>query len=230
MRSLFLRALALVLILLLLDALYLWSLMPDWQQLARGSIPKSAFILAYEERLKTGEEKAPLRWQPLSGKAIAPSLARAVVVAEDARFYEHEGIDLLALKDAWRYNIENQRFALGGSTMSQQLAKNLFLSPSRDPLRKWHELWLTLLMEHYLSKQRILELYLNVVEFGPGIYGAQAASLHYWGKPASQLNLDNAIELAATLSSPKKSNPKTRSAYFLRKKQKISGFLGVSVK
>ncbi len=111
--------------------------------------------------------------------------------------------------------------AYGGSTISQQTAKNLFLSASRNPLRKWHELLLTLGMEYHLSKDRILELYLNIAEFGPGIYGVEAAARHYWGVPAQHLTRSQAAQIAATLPSPKKHNPATRSARFLAHTNKI---------
>jgi monofunctional biosynthetic peptidoglycan transglycosylase len=224
----FLRRGALLLLLfLLLDGLYLLWLMPDWGKLAKGPVPKSAFMLRYEE-LRTENPKLPqLRWNPVPLSAISQHVRRAVVVAEDSRFYEHPGIDLTALQEVWDYNLEHGRAAFGGSTLSQQLVKNLFLSPSRNPLRKWHELWLTLIMEQQLSKRRILELYLNVAEFGPGIYGVEAASRRYWGISAGALSIAQAIELAATLPSPKENNPATRTRFFLNKVKKIRRHMGL---
>ena len=106
------------------------------------------------------------------------------------------------------------------------MIKNFLLSPSRNPLRKWHELWLTLSLERNISKDRILEVYLNIAEFGVGIYGVEAASQHYWGESAQDLSMDHAIELAATLSAPAKHNPFTRTDYFLRQVEKITRNLG----
>ena len=149
-------------------------------------------------------------------------MIRALVVAEDSRFYSHKGIDTEALKEAIEYNLSEKRIRYGASTISQQTVKNIFLSPSRNPLRKYHELLLTLGMERNLTKKRILELYLNVAEFGRGIYGVDAAARYYWGKSAANLTVKQAIELAATLPSPVKHNPKSRTKLFQRRVNKIS--------
>jgi len=146
---------------------------------------------------------------------------RAVIVAEDSRFYEHEGVDLEALKEAMEYNLSQKRLAYGASTLSQQITKNLFLNPSRNPLRKWHELVLTLGMERNLSKRRILEYYLNLAEFGRGIYGVEAAARYYWDVPVSRLSWRESIELAATLPSPVANNPRSNTRAFKRRVNKI---------
>lgn len=229
LRTFLVRGLQLLVLILLLDAAYLWWLMPDWAELAKGPVPKSAFIAEYEAQRAEDAKLPKLRWTPVPLSAISKNMRRAVVVAEDSRFYEHEGFDVAALQDAWEYNLERRKFAIGGSTLSQQLAKNLFLTPSRNPLRKWHEIWLTLIMERQLSKRRILELYLNVAEFGPGIYGVEAASRKYWGISASQLGVDQSVELAATLPGPKKHNPATRTKFFLNKAKRIGGHMRVGV-
>ena len=148
-------------------------------------------------------------------------MIRALIVAEDANFYSHRGVDIDALKEAMEYNLSEKRLIYGGSTISQQTVKNVFLSPSRNPLRKWHELVLTIGMERSLSKKRILEHYINVAEFGRGIYGVDAAARYYWGIPASRLSIRQAIELAATLPSPVDNNPKTRTNFFNRRIKKI---------
>ena len=121
-----------------------------------------------------------------------------------------------------KYNLARGRMVYGGSTISQQTAKNLFLSPSRNPLRKWHELILTLTMEGHLSKRRIMEYYLNVAQFGRGIFGVDAAARHYWGIPASRLSRRQAIELAASLPSPSATNPSARSKTYLSRVNKIN--------
>lgn len=208
-------------LLLLLDAGYILGLLPDWQHYQNGPIQKSSFIKTYELRRASDAQKPPLQWRPVRLARMSRHLARAVIVAEDARFYEHEGIDGEALKLAMEYNITNLKWAYGGSTISQQMIKNMLLSPSRNPLRKWHELWLTIDLERHVSKRRILEIYLNVAEFGRGVYGAEAGAQHYWGKSAAHLNLDEAIELAASLSNPVHDNPATRTRYFQRQVRKI---------
>jgi monofunctional biosynthetic peptidoglycan transglycosylase len=212
------------------DALYLAWLWPDWSALARGPVPKSRFIQSYEESLakegREGKHDLPaLRWVPVPLSRIPRIVQRAVIVAEDARFYEHDGVDLEALQDAANYDLSKGRIALGGSTISQQTAKNLFLWPARSPLRKWHELVLTLAMERRLSKARILELYLNVAQFGRGLYGVEAAARSYWGVSASALTRRQAAELAASLPSPDQNNPETRSARFERRTDKIERYL-----
>lgn len=193
------------------DALWIAWLWPDWNTLREGSIPKSAFIEAYERSLARGDEIAPLRWAPVKGARISQAMKRTAVAAEDARFFEHEGVDFEAIGDAIDTNLERRRFAFGASTISQQTAKNLFLSPARSPIRKWHELLLTWGMERRLSKARILELYLNVAQFGQGVFGVEAAARHYWGVSAAELSWRQSAELAASLPSPVAGNPGTRT-------------------
>ena len=216
-----------LIILLVLDAGYLWGMMPEWDYYAQGPLIKSAFIRDYEYRRLQDTSLPALQWQPVPLQAISPNLMRAVLVAEDSRFFQHNGIDTDALRSAMEYNLAKQKLVYGGSTISQQLTKNLFLTPSRNPLRKWHELWLTLALEHALSKQRILELYLNVAEFGQGLYGAEAAAEYYWNCPAGQLSMAQSIALAATLTSPVKHNPHTRTDYFRSQQMKIRSNMGL---
>ncbi|HYB13085.1 MAG TPA: monofunctional biosynthetic peptidoglycan transglycosylase [Myxococcota bacterium] len=212
------------------DALFLAWLWPNWSALAHGPIPKSRFIQSYEEsfsdEVREGKHDLPaLRWMPVPLSRIPRIVQRAVIVAEDARFYEHDGIDLEAVQDAVNYDLGQGRIALGGSTISQQTAKNLFLWPARSPLRKLHELVLTLAMERRLSKSRILEIYLNIAQFGRGIYGVEAAARHYWSVPATALGRRQAAELAASLPSPDQNNPETRSARFERRADKVERYL-----
>jgi monofunctional biosynthetic peptidoglycan transglycosylase len=214
-----------VLLLLIVDLFYLAVTWPDWKKLAAGPVPKSAFMLDYE-RARAGQRDRPaLRWQPVAFPAIPKTLTRAVILAEDSRFYEHSGFDLIAFKEAMQYNLGRGRFALGASTISQQTVKNLFLTGSRDPLRKWHELVLTWGMERQLGKTRILELYLNVAEFGQGVYGVEAAARHYYGATAATLTPKQAVELVATLPSPVKNNPATRTEFFERRAMRILSLL-----
>lgn len=228
-RRLWRRLALLALLALGADALYLAWIWPDWDQLAGGPVPKSSFIRAYQDRRGQEHSLPPLRWQPVPLARIAPALRRAAIVAEDSRFYSHDGVDLIALREAMEYNWEQGKARRGASTISQQTVKNLFLSPSRNPLRKWHELVLTWAMENNLRKRRILELYLNVAEFGPGIYGAEAAAGAYWGIPAAALDLEQAVELAASLPSPARHNPASRTPQFLQRRARILHHLTATV-
>lgn len=226
-RRLLPRLLAAALAAMLLDALWLALIWPDWAALASGPVPKSAYVIDYEAALPDHPELPPLLWQPVAFERIAPVMGKAVVVAEDARFWQHRGVDLAALREAMAANWRERRFAYGASTLSQQTARNLFLSPARNPLRKWHELVLTLAMERHLEKRRILEIYLNSAQLGRGIFGVEAAARHYFGISAAELSRDQAVRLAATLPSPARHNPATETPEFRRRVEKISRHLGL---
>ena len=210
-----------MLLLAIADAVYLASIWPDWAVYRQGPIQRSQFIQDYERQRRQRNDWPQLRWRPVAIDRMPKHLIRAVIVAEDSRFYEHEGVDLEALKEAMEYNLSQQRLAYGASTLSQQTVKNLFLSPSRDPLRKWHELLLTLGMERNLPKRRILEYYLNVAEFGRGIYGVDSAARYYWDVPVSRITARESIELAATLPSPVANNPRSNTRAFRKRVDKI---------
>ena len=212
----------LLLLLVLLDVGYMAWIWPDWQSYQQGPIQRSTFIRDYQSEQRVKPDLPELRWNPVALQRIPESMIRAVIVAEDSRFYSHDGVDWEAFGDAMKYNLARGRMIYGGSTISQQTAKNLFLSPSRNPLRKWHELILTLTMEGHLSKRRIMEYYLNVAQFGRGIFGVDAAARHYWGIPASRLSRRQAIELAASLPSPSATNPSARSKTYLNRVNKIN--------
>lgn len=213
------------LILLVADLFYLGLIWPDWKSVATGPVPKSSFLRDYERRRAEDRSLPRVQWQAIPLATIPRHVVRAVILAEDARFYQHSGFDLIAFKEAMNYNLTEGRFAFGASTISQQTVKNLYLSPARNPIRKWHELVLTWGMERHLSKRRILELYLNLAEFGPGVYGVQAAAQAYWGTTVSALSLTQAVELAASLPSPGLHNPATRTSQFERRARKIYGRL-----
>lgn len=175
---------------------------------------ETAFMARERARLQAKAPQADLRHQWVPYARIAPSLKRAVVTAEDARFAEHEGVDWDAIQKAFQDNLRRGRPARGGSTISQQLAKNLFLSAERSYVRKAQELVITTMLEALWDKQRILEVYLNVVEWGDGVFGAEAAARHYFGVPAAQLTPEQAARLAAFLPSPKRYG-RLRSSPFL---------------
>lgn len=213
-----------LLLILVMDTGYLIGIWPNWKIYAEGPIQQSNFIRNYITEHYHHRDWPRLHWRPVSINVIPKHMIRALIVAEDARFYSHSGIDTDALQEVMEYNLSKNRFIYGGSTISQQTIKNIFLSPSRNPFRKWHEFVLTIGMERNLSKQRILEQYLNIVEFGRGIYGVNAAAQHYWGIPASSLSVKQAVELAATLPAPVKNNPTTRTKFFLKRVKKIGRY------
>lgn len=208
----------------IMDTGYLIGIWPNWELYSEGPIQRSNFIRGYISDTYRNKPWPNLRWEPVSINKISRHMIRAVIVAEDSRFYSHTGIDMDALKKAMEYNLSKKRMVFGASTISQQTVKNIFLSSSRNPLRKWHEFLLTIGMERNLTKQRIMELYLNVAEFGRGIYGVEAASRYYWNKSAASLSSKQAIELAAALSAPVKHNPAKRSSYFKKRVKKISRY------
>ncbi len=217
-------SLRILLLILLMDTGYLIGIWPDWELYKKGPIQQSNFIRSYIFEKYQHDDWPYLLWKPKPISKISRHMVRAIVVAEDARFYSHSGIDMEALQAAMEYNLSEKQFIYGGSTISQQTVKNIFLSPSRNPLRKWHELLLTLGMERNLTKKRILELYLNVAEFGRGVYGVEAAARYYWRKSASNLSTSQAIQLAATLPAPVTHNPNTKTKFFNRRVKKISRY------
>lgn len=180
-------------------------------------VPPPITILMVE-RLVQGKGM-DLRWRPLS--AIAPDLPQSVIAAEDARFCEHHGFDFKAMEAAARSNERRPGKIRGGSTITQQTAKNVFLWPSRDYVRKGLEAWFTVLEEAIWGKRRILEVYLNVVEWGPGIYGAEAASERYFKRSAATLTPDEAARLAAILPSPLKWKAVRPGRYVKKRSAKI---------
>lgn len=151
------------------------------------------------------------RFIPLS--RISPALQHAVVSAEDGRFYEHHGIDWKEVEQVIDQDVEERRLGRGGSTITQQLIKNLFLTTHRSFIRKAAEFTLAPVAERILSKRRILELYLNVIEWGPGIYGAEAAARNWYGVPAAQINREQAARLAALIPAPLRRKPARMSWY-----------------
>jgi len=160
--------------------------------------------------------RATQKWISLS--LIPKQVVDAVVVAEDGTFFTHGGVDWFEVRESLEKDIQERRAARGGSTITQQVAKNLFLSTSKDPVRKMKELAITFLLEQALTKDRILEIYLNIVEWGPGIFGIEAASEAYFGRHAEDLTLDQAARLAAVIPSPLRHRPDGDGAYVLRRR------------
>lgn len=166
---------------------------------------------------------ANARWTPLG--RVSPEVTLCVVAAEDARFWQHDGFDWKELRNSLERNLEEKEFARGGSTITMQLAKNLFLWREKSLVRKLFEAYLTWRLEHTLEKRRILELYLNVVEWGPGVYGIGEASRYYFGKPPSDVSLGEAALLAVTLPNPIRWNPKRAPGFALGRQQELLGRL-----
>jgi monofunctional biosynthetic peptidoglycan transglycosylase len=148
-------------------------------------------------------------------------LTKAVIIAEDDKFWLHEGFDFEAMQKALGKDIKKKKFQAGGSTISQQLAKNLYLSPAKDPIRKIKEAILTWRLERQLTKRKIIELYLNVAEWGDGIFGIEAAAQNHYGKHASELNAHEAAKLASILPNPRRYKPEGTSRYVENQSDRI---------
>ena len=167
----------------------------------------TAFIDRYRAEQRAAGRDGRVQWTWVPYAAISMPVKRAVVVAEDIRFFAHGGVDLDEVEDALERAVERKELPRGASTITQQLAKNLWLTPSRNPLRKAREAILAWQLERTLTKRRILELYLNVAEFGTGCYGVEAAARRYFGKPAADVAPLEAAQLAASLPNPRAWHP-----------------------
>jgi monofunctional glycosyltransferase len=163
----------------------------------------TAFMREQQELIRAKNPKANIRQTWVPYKAISNNIKRAVVASEDANFAEHDGVDWDALLKAYEKNNKRHKIAAGGSTITQQLAKNLFLSGSRSYIRKGQELVIAWMLEAVMEKRRILEIYLNVVEFGRGVFGIEAAARHYFNTTAAQLSPAQAARLAVMLPNPR---------------------------
>lgn len=194
---------------------------PDVGRLKKENPRKTSFMEYREnEWLEQGRKrKIQQQWVRLSG--ISPYLVKAVLISEDDKFWSHEGFDLEAMKKALEKDLKKKKFKYGGSTISQQLAKNLYLTPSRNPVRKIKEAVLTWRLERNLSKRRIIELYLNVAEWGDGIFGIGAAARHYYGKSAAALDPMEAAKLASVLPNPRKYKVNKNSGYVENRADRI---------
>lgn len=171
-----------------------------WGQFNPGTTRFMSIRLA-ELREKKPESQLQKQWVPYG--RISPHLKRAIIAAEDAKFVDHEGFDWDGIQKAMEKNQKKGHFVAGGSTITQQLAKNLFLTPNRSLLRKGEEALITLMIEALWDKQRIFEVYLNVIEWGNGVFGAEAAARHYYGSSAAQLSAEQAAKLAGMVPNPR---------------------------
>jgi monofunctional glycosyltransferase len=177
----------------------------------------TAFMREQQSALQAKNPQANVHQQWVPYARISDNLKRAIIASEDANFSEHDGVDWDAMQKAYEKNNKKHKVVRGGSTITQQLAKNLFLSGSRSYLRKGQELIITFMLETLLDKERIFEIYLNVVEFGSGIFGAEAASLHYYGVHASALSAAQAARLAVMLPNPRFFDRHRDSNYLARR-------------
>jgi monofunctional glycosyltransferase len=213
-------ALGFVVIAGLLSLLYLLAV-PNVTKLKKEN-PKKTALMEYREmasKEKGGTYRIYQSWVPFS--KISPYLVKAVLIAEDDKFWKHEGFDYKAIQKAIGKDLKAKKFKFGGSTITQQLARNLYLSPEKSLIRKISEAVITWRMERVLSKKRILELYLNVAEWGEGIFGVEAASRHYYGKPSSELTSEEAARLSSVLPNPRKYNPVGDQRYVINRSNLI---------
>ena len=196
-------------------------LMPDLSKLRKEN-PKKTALMEYRERAYKEKKKRyrmDQNWVPLS--KISPYLIKAVLIAEDDKFWKHEGFDYEAIQKAIEKDLKAKKFKSGGSTITQQLARNLYLSSEKSLIRKISEAFITWRMEKVLPKKRILELYLNVAERGEGIFGVEAASKRYYGESSSELTPEEAARLAAILPNPRRYSPVGDQRYVINRSNLI---------
>jgi len=207
---------------------YAYLTLPDVRPLRTTNPSTTAFIelRAAEARARGRPPRRVQQWVPYS--RISPSLRRAVLVTEDDAFWQHDGVDLSQLQESLELDWTRGRWARGGSTITQQLAKNLYLSPSKNPMRKIRELIIARRLEAELKKMRILELYLNVIEWGDGIYGAEAAARTYFGVSAAAVGPSEAALLAACIVNPHEMNPAHPTRRLFRRQRIILARMGAS--
>ncbi|GLK48850.1 monofunctional biosynthetic peptidoglycan transglycosylase [Brevundimonas intermedia] len=204
-----------------LIALAVLALLPIGGVLIVAVLPPAPTILMLRQAVRG--EGLDYQWRGLND--ISPNLVNAAIAAEDARFCSHQGFDMEAIQKALDHNAEGGRIR-GGSTISQQTAKNVFLWPGRDWIRKGFEAGYTVLIETVWSKRRIMEVYLNVVEWAPGVYGAQAAAQHWFGKDAADLTPREAARLAAILPAPRRYKAASPGPYVRRRASRIQAAMG----
>ena len=202
----------------------LWVVwLPDVSPLKKNPPKTTAYIELRKRQAKAAGRKLDLRWTWVPSGSISENLKRAVVTAEDDEFWRHDGVEWSAIRSAYERNRKAGRFAAGGSTITMQLARNLYLSPSKNPLRKAKEILIARRLERELGKRRILELYLNVVEWGKGVFGCEAAARVYFGISCAELSYEEAVAMAVVLPNPRRWNPAKRGPYVERNSARIMG-------
>ena len=209
-----------------LPVVLFFATLPDVSALKTEFPKTTAFMERRKKELSRSRQSSRLEWIPVPVSRISRSLPLAVIAAEDARFYEHDGVDWEAVRGALEKDWESRNLRHGASTITQQLAKNLYLSPRRTPWRKLREWAIATRLEASLGKRRILELYLNVVELGPRTFGAEAAARRYFGKSASSLSDFEAASLAAIIPSPRIYDPVRHPQRVARRARRILRWMG----
>jgi monofunctional glycosyltransferase len=209
-----------LLVLIALTALQFWFLVHIWYWNSHNP-ETTAFMRARLEILQEDDPRARLRHQWVPYQRISGHLKRAVVAAEDAKFATHMGFDWEGIQKAYEKNLREGEIVAGGSTITQQLAKNLFFSGERAWWRKAQEAVVAVMLETVMSKRRILEIYLNVIEWGDGVFGAEAAARYHYGTTAAALSPEQAARLAAVVPSPRRYGPGSNTAYLQRRTQTI---------
>ena len=220
-RRLFLRVTAIVLALVVAGGLVFWLTLPSVSWLKKDNPTETAMMGMRSAQAKQKGQRARRYWKRVPLSRISPFLIQAVLIAEDDKFFEHEGFDWESMRKALDANIKKKRVLRGGSTITQQLAKNLFLSSEQSIWRKLREAAIAWKLESELSKKRILELYLNVIDWGTGIYGAEAAARSYFGCPAAGLTLGQAIRLASIISNPHRFSALSNANSRMNRKRRI---------
>jgi monofunctional glycosyltransferase len=216
------RLFAFLLIWLLLH--YLWIFIQIcW--LIKFNPSSTAFMESSLAKIREETPNAKLKHQWIDYAKISSNLKRAVIASEDAKFMTHHGFDWQGIEHALKKNVKKGKLVAGGSTISQQLAKNLFLSSKRSLVRKFEEVIITLMLEQLLSKQRIYEIYLNVIEWGNGVFGAEAATRHYYNKGAHRLSTTEAARLAVMVPNPRYYDKHRNTRYLNRRTATISARL-----
>ncbi len=202
--------------------------LPDVRPLKKHPPATTAYIeLRRAQALRAGK-RLDLRWTWVGDERISEHLKMAVITAEDDEFWRHDGVDWKALRAAWDKDRKAGRLQAGGSTITMQLARNLYLSPSKNPLRKAKEILIARRLERDLSKSRILELYLNTVEWGKGVFGCEAAAQTYFAKPCADLSPDESVAMAVVLPNPRRWDPAKRGAYVERNSRRILARMAAS--
>ncbi len=220
------QGVAAILAIVFAGAAYIYLTLPDVRSLRTENPETTAFMeLRDREARAAGQEpRRQQRWIPYA--RISSNLTRAVLVTEDSAFWDHDGVDYEQVKESIGLNFDRMEFVRGGSTITQQLAKNLYLSPSKDPIRKLRELIIARRLEAELSKRRILELYLNVIEWGDQVYGAEAAARRYFRKSASTLTAEESALLAGAIRNPRLLDPGSPSTRLRRLQHLILSRMG----
>ena len=207
---------------------YVYLTIPDVRVLAATDPETTAFIELRRDEAHDAGKSFTLRRRWVSYNRISNELKRAVIVAEDGAFFEHEGLDYEQIKESFETSLEEGGPVRGASTITQQLAKNLYLSPSRNPVRKLREVIITRRLELALTKRRIFEIYLNSIEWGDGVFGCEAAARAYFRKSAAQLNASEAALLAGAIINPRVHSPAKPTRRLLRRQQIILRRMGAA--